>query len=189
MQAARSGSFCSTRKRPGITMRRSWRSPMLAACSGISSITRRSPKPHSRIDQLRNLDLIGAEIALTAEAMNREIRAAERRIVIAGLAGNVMEWYDFGTYGFFAAIIGNQFFPAHNPTVSLLASFAVFAIGFIGRPMGALIFGHIGDRSGRKRALMASVIMMALPTMLIGSPADRRTDRNFRRRCCSCCCG
>ncbi len=121
-----------------------------------------------RIGQLRGLDLIGAEIALTAEAMNREIRAAERRIVIAGLAGNVMEWYDFGTYGFFAAILGKQFFPAHNPTVSLLASFAVFAIGFIGRPLGALIFGHIGDKSGRKRALMASVLMMAVPTMLIG---------------------
>jgi MFS transporter, MHS family, proline/betaine transporter len=122
----------------------------------------------SRIAQLRGMDMIGAEIARTAEAINREIRSAERRIVIAGLAGNVMEWYDFGTYGFFAAIIGEQFFPAHNPTVSLLASFAVFAVGFIGRPLGALIFGHIGDRSGRKRALMASVMMMAVPTMLIG---------------------
>lgn len=121
-----------------------------------------------RIGQLRNLDMIGAEIAQTAEAMNKEIRAAERRIVIAGLAGNVMEWYDFGTYGFFAAAIGKQFFPAHDPMVSLLASFAVFAVGFIGRPLGALIFGHIGDRRGRKRALMASVIMMAVPTMLIG---------------------
>ena len=122
----------------------------------------------SRIGQLRGLDRIGAEIARTAQAMNKEIRAAERRIVIAGLAGNVMEWYDFGTYGFFAATIGTLFFPAHDPTVSLIASFAVFAIGFIGRPMGALIFGHIGDRSGRKRALMASVLMMAIPTMLIG---------------------
>jgi MFS transporter, MHS family, proline/betaine transporter len=121
-----------------------------------------------RIGRLRALDLIGAEIAHTAQAMNREIREAERRIVIAGLAGNVMEWYDFGTYGFFAATLGRLFFPASDPTVSLLASFAVFAIGFIGRPMGALIFGHIGDRSGRKRALMASVMMMAVPTMLIG---------------------
>ncbi len=105
-----------------------------------------------RIAQLRSLDLIGAELARTAEAMNEEIRAAERRIVVAGLAGNVMEWYDFGTYGYFAATIGKLFFPAHDPTVSLLASFAVFAIGFVGRPAGALIFGHIGDRSGRKRA-------------------------------------
>lgn len=121
-----------------------------------------------RIGQLRGMDLIGAEIAHTAAAMNKQIRAAERRIVIAGLAGNVMEWYDFGTYGFFAATIGAQFFPAHDPMVSLIASFAVFAIGFLGRPLGALIFGHIGDRSGRKRALMASVLMMAVPTMLIG---------------------
>ena len=121
-----------------------------------------------RIGQLRALDLIGSEIARTAEAMNEKIRAAERRVVIAGLAGNVMEWYDFGTYGFFAAAIGTQFFPAHDPTVSLLASFAVFAIGFIARPLGALVFGHIGDRAGRKRALMASVLAMAIPTILIG---------------------
>jgi MHS family proline/betaine transporter-like MFS transporter len=121
-----------------------------------------------RIGRLRNMDPIGAAIAQTAAHITHEIRAAERRIVLAGLAGNVMEWYDFGTYGFFAATIGQQFFPAHDPAVSLLASFAVFAVGFIGRPMGALIFGHIGDRSGRKRALMASVIMMAVPTMLIG---------------------
>ncbi len=121
-----------------------------------------------RIAQLRNMDMIGAEIARTAEAMNAEIRKAERRIVIAGLAGNVMEWYDFGTYGFFAATIGALFFPAHDPMVSLLASFAVFAVGFLGRPLGALVFGHIGDRRGRKRALMASVLMMAIPTLLIG---------------------
>jgi MHS family proline/betaine transporter-like MFS transporter len=129
-----------------------------------STLTEASP----RIRALRDTDQIGAEIARTAQAINKQIRAAERRIVIAGLAGNVMEWYDFGTYGFFAAVLGRNFFPAHNPTVSLLASFAVFAIGFIGRPLGALIFGHIGDRAGRKRALMASVIMMALPTMVIG---------------------
>jgi MHS family proline/betaine transporter-like MFS transporter len=140
------------------------------ACGMFHHILSRSTHAEaaSRIAELSQMDLIGAEIARTAQAMNREIRAAERRIVIAGLAGNVMEWYDFGSYGFFAAVLGRQFFPASDPTVSLLASFAVFAIGFIGRPLGALIFGHIGDRSGRKRALMASVIMMAIPTMLIG---------------------
>lgn len=121
-----------------------------------------------RIAHLRGKDLIGAEIAHTAEAMNKQIRKAEGRIVVAGLAGNVMEWYDFGTYGFFAATLGTLFFPAHDPAVSLLLSFAVFAIGFIARPLGALVFGHIGDRRGRKRALMASVFMMALPTMAIG---------------------
>ncbi len=121
-----------------------------------------------RIRQLRRMDLIGAEIAHTAEVMNRELRVAERRTVMAGLAGNVMEWYDFGIYGYFAAVMGKQFFPAHDPTVSLMASFGVFAVGFLGRPVGALIFGHVGDKHGRKHALMASVLMMALPTLLIG---------------------
>ena len=122
----------------------------------------------SRIRQLRRMDLIGAEIAHTAEVMNREIRAAERRTVIAGLAGNVMEWYDFGVYGYFAAVMGQKFFPAHDPATSLMASFGVFAVGFLGRPLGALIFGHLGDRHGRKHALTASVLFMAIPTLFIG---------------------
>ncbi len=140
------------------------------ACGMFQHILNKSTliEASPRIVRLRSMDLIGAEIARTAEAMNEKIRAAERRVVIAGLAGNVMEWYDFGTYGFFAATLGAVFFPAHDPTVSLLASFAVFAVGFIARPLGALVFGHIGDRAGRKRALMASVLAMAIPTMLIG---------------------
>ena len=121
-----------------------------------------------RIRQLRRMDLIGAEIAHTAELMNLEIRRAERRTVIAGLAGNVMEWYDFGIYGYFAAVMGQKFFPAHDPATSLMASFGVFAVGFLGRPLGALIFGHMGDRHGRKHALTASVLFMAVPTLLIG---------------------
>jgi MHS family proline/betaine transporter-like MFS transporter len=121
-----------------------------------------------RIRQLSRLDLIGAKIAYTAQVMNAEIKASERRNVIAGLAGNVMEWYDFGIYGFFAAIIGQQFFPAHDPATSLLASFGVFAVGFLGRPAGALLFGHLGDRHGRKTALVASVMLMAVPTLVMG---------------------
>ncbi len=121
-----------------------------------------------RIRQLSRMDLIGAEIAHTAQVMNAEIKAAERRTVIAGLAGNVMEWYDFGIYGFFAATIGRQFFPAHDPALSLLASFGVFAVGFIGRPGGALLFGYVGDRYGRKIALVTSVILMAIPTLAMG---------------------
>jgi MHS family proline/betaine transporter-like MFS transporter len=84
------------------------------------------------------------------------------RAILAGIAGNVMEWYDFTVYGYFAAVIGRQFFPA------LLAAFGVFAAGFLMRPFGGLVFGHIGDKIGRKAALMASVILMAVPTFLIG---------------------
>ncbi|MBI1181861.1 MAG: MFS transporter [Alphaproteobacteria bacterium] len=121
-----------------------------------------------RIEQLSRLDLIGGEIARTAHELNLRIKESERRTVIAGLAGNVMEWYDFGVYGFFAAAIGHQFFPADNPTTSLLASFGVFAVGFIARPLGGLVFGHIGDRMGRRTAVIASVLMMIVPTLLMG---------------------
>lgn len=120
-----------------------------------------------RIEQIARMDLIGGEIARTAHRVNVETRAAERRTVIAGLAGNVMEWYDFGVYGFFAAAIGSQFFPAHDPSTSLLASFGVFAVGFIARPLGGLLFGHIGDRLGRRAAVVASVVLMIIPTLLM----------------------
>ena len=92
----------------------------------------------------------------------------QRRIVFAGIAGNVMEWYDFTVYGYFASIIGVQFFPSSNRLSSLIASFGVFAAGFLMRPIGSLVFGHIGDRVGRKTALTMSVAAMALPTFLIG---------------------
>ena len=101
--------------------------------------------------------------------MNRETRRAERQAVVSGIAGNVMEWYDFSVYGYFAAIIGRQFFPAGDSVSSLLAAFGVFAAGFLMRPLGSLLFGHVGDKSGRKLALTASVALMAVPTFLIGA--------------------
>ncbi len=88
--------------------------------------------------------------------------------ITAGIAGNVLEWYDFAIYGFFAPIIAAQFFPSDDPTVSLIASFGAFAAGFLMRPVGAALFGHIGDRYGRSRALLLSVLLMAVPTFLIG---------------------
>jgi MHS family proline/betaine transporter-like MFS transporter len=120
-----------------------------------------------RIRQLARMDLIGGEITETAHRVNVEMRAAERRTVIAGLAGNVMEWYDFGVYGFFAAAIGSQFFPSDNPATSLIASFGVFAVGFIARPLGGLVFGHIGDNLGRRAAVIGSVVLMIVPTLLM----------------------
>jgi MHS family proline/betaine transporter-like MFS transporter len=91
-----------------------------------------------------------------------------RRVVTAGVIGNVLEWYDFAVYGFFAPILAAKFFPAEDPRVSLLAAFAAFAVGFLMRPVGAVIFGHIGDRYGRARALLFSIAMMAVPTVLMG---------------------
>src|SRR5262249_40206209 len=90
------------------------------------------------------------------------------RLIIAGTAGNVMEWYDFAVYGYFAAMIGRHFFPSDDPATSLIAAFGVFAAGFLMRPLGGVVFGHIGDRIGRKAALTISVLAMAIPTFLIG---------------------
>jgi MHS family proline/betaine transporter-like MFS transporter len=94
--------------------------------------------------------------------------STRRRAIIAGIAGNVMEWYDFAVYGYFAAVIGSQFFPAKDKSSSLIAAFGVFAAGFLMRPLGSLVFGHIGDKLGRKLALSVSVTVMAVPTFLIG---------------------
>jgi MFS family permease len=104
------------------------------------------------------------------------------RVIAAGLIGNVMEWYDFAIYGYFAVAIGANFFPAVDPVSSTLAAFAVFAVGFLARPLGGVLFGHIGDRMGRKRALTASVVMMAVPTV--------RTRRSAPWLAWHwCCCG
>jgi MHS family proline/betaine transporter-like MFS transporter len=89
------------------------------------------------------------------------------RIILVGLMGNVMEWYDFAVYGYFAMVIGDQFFPASDPTVSLIASFGAFAAGFLMRPIGGLVFGRIGDLVGRQRSILVSVAAMAVPTVLM----------------------
>ena len=70
------------------------------------------------------------------------------RTVIAGAIGNVLEWYDFGLFGFFASVIARQFLPADDRLASLLGTFGVYATGFLMRPLGGLVFGHIGDRWG-----------------------------------------
>ena len=92
---------------------------------------------------------------------------SRRRIIMAGLVGNVMEWYDFAVYGYFASVIGHQFFPTDDPATSLIAAFGAFAAGFLVRPLGGLLFGRIGDLVGRQRALTLSIITMALPTVLM----------------------
>ena len=92
----------------------------------------------------------------------------DRRSLIAGFSGNIMEWYDFTVYGFFATIIGTQFFPDEDKIVQLISAFGIFAAGYLMRPIGGIIFGHIGDKQGRKKALLISILMMAIPTTLIG---------------------
>lgn len=102
-----------------------------------------------------------------SEARNG-LRSFFTRPVLAGLIGNAMEWYDFMVYGYFAATLGALFFPSEDEIASLIAAYGVLAVSFVMRPFGALLFGHIGDRVGRKRALELSVILMAVPTFLLG---------------------
>lgn len=94
--------------------------------------------------------------------------AHDKRTLAAGMVGNVIEWYDFTLYGYLAVILSQVFFPSQDPTASLIATYGVFAAGFVMRPLGGVLFGHLGDTLGRKPVLMISVAMMVLPTLLLG---------------------
>lgn len=81
--------------------------------------------------------------------------------------GNIIEWYDFSLYGYFATVIASQFFTNETEFVALVATFGTFAAGFIARPVGAIFFGRLGDRLGRHYAMNLAIIMMAVPTVAI----------------------
>jgi MFS transporter, MHS family, proline/betaine transporter len=93
---------------------------------------------------------------------------ATRRAALAGVIGNVLEWFDFAVYGYFASDIGRQFFPQSSPSAQHLLAFAVFAVGFGARPIGALVLGRVGDRIGRRALLMLSIALMGSSTLLMG---------------------
>jgi MFS transporter, MHS family, proline/betaine transporter len=105
---------------------------------------------------------------MTKSMLSAQERRTHRRVITAGVAGNVMEWYDFAVYGYFARTIGQLYFPAEDQSVSLIAAFGAFAVGFLVRPLGAVLFGYIGDRVGRAQSLLWSVVVMAVPTFAIG---------------------
>ena len=107
----------------------------------------------------------GAEVS--SDAVSRP-HQSPRRTALAGLIGNVMEWFDFAVYGYFASVIGGQFFPQSSPGAQQLLTFAVFAIGFGARPIGSLVLGAVGDRIGRRALLVLSIVLMGGSTLLIG---------------------
>lgn len=91
------------------------------------------------------------------------------RVIGAGLVGSIVEYYDFGIYGYLATVLSVVFFAeGANPTTALLATFATFAAAFVLRPLGGLIFGHLGDRFGRSRILAATILSMCVATVAIG---------------------
>lgn len=92
-----------------------------------------------------------------------------RRVALASLAGSVLEWYDFFLYGFAATLVfGPLFFPRASSTAGVLAALGTFAVGFVARPLGGVLFGHLGDRLGRKKMLVATLLIMGIPSFLIG---------------------
>jgi MHS family proline/betaine transporter-like MFS transporter len=88
--------------------------------------------------------------------------------IIGSSIGNLLEWYDFGLFAVFSPLFSRLFFPSADPHVALIMTFTVLAIGFLCRPIGALLFGYMGDRTGRAKTLRLSILMISLPTLLIG---------------------
>jgi MHS family proline/betaine transporter-like MFS transporter len=104
----------------------------------------------------------------TATAIAGAPAARSREAVIAGVIGNALEWYDFAVYGYFVSTISELFFPSSDPLASTLATYAVFGVGFVMRPVGSILFGTYGDRHGRRKALSAVTFLMAISTLAIG---------------------
>jgi MFS transporter, MHS family, proline/betaine transporter len=91
-----------------------------------------------------------------------------KKIILSGMIGNGLEWYDYAVYSFFVTTFSRLFFPAGNESAHILATFGIYAVGFVARPFGAVLFGRMGDRLGRRAALVASIFLMAIPTGCIG---------------------
>ncbi|MGW5642456.1 MFS transporter [Saccharopolyspora sp. NPDC003752] len=113
---------------------------------------------------------------MRSAAMRDEPRVTDaeaRRIAFAAFVGTALEWYDYFLYGTAASIVFNRlYFVSGDPVVATLAAFASFAVGFVARPIGAVIFGHVGDRHGRRASLIITVTMIGLVTALIGLLPD-----------------
>src|SRR3984893_10085934 len=109
-------------------------------------------------------------MAVTVAMRDVGLDAADksRLVVIAASLGTVFEWYDFFLYGSLPVSFSGLFFPPGNETAALLASLATFGAGFAVRPFGAIIFGALGDRIGRKRCFMITMVMMGLSTVVVG---------------------
>jgi MFS family permease len=105
-----------------------------------------------------------------------------RKVALASFMGTVIEFYDFGIYGTAAALVfAKAFFPALGGYAGTIVAFATLGIAFVARPLGAILFGHYGDRLGRKRTLIATMSLMGAATVLIGLRSRRRSPRSGRR--------
>src|SRR5438105_8256604 len=104
---------------------------------------------------------------MTSEALQPKQNPSMHRMIVAAMIGNVLEWFDFVVYGFFAVTIAEVFFPAQSPTVSLLITFGAFGLAYFVRPLGAIVIGSYTDRAGRKAGLLLSILLMMIGTSLM----------------------
>ncbi|WP_224390025.1 MFS transporter [Pseudonocardia sp. ICBG1293] len=104
----------------------------------------------------------------TVAAVARPTAAGRRRAVAAIAIGNLLEWYDFAVYATLASVLGPLFFPSTSASASLLAGLSVFAVGYVARPVGALVFGRLADSSGRRAGLVAIIVLMGVATVGMG---------------------
>jgi MFS transporter, MHS family, proline/betaine transporter len=110
---------------------------------------------------------LGNTARMTAP-QNTVEKSVLRKVVIASVIGNGLEWFDFVSYGYFATMIARAFFPATSPFLSIMLTFATFAIGFVARPIGGILLGAYADRHGRRQALTVLIGMMAFGTLTLG---------------------
>lgn len=104
----------------------------------------------------------------SAEPAAEQIPVSLKKVIFSGMLGNGLEWYDYALYAQMSFIISELFFPGNNEQLKLIATFGIFAVGFLFRPLGAVLFGYIGDRYGRRISLVIAILMMAIPTGCIG---------------------
>ena len=113
-----------------------------------------------------------------------------RKVVLASLLGATIEWYDFFLYGVVAGIVFNKlFFPTTDPFIGTILAYSTFAIGYLARPLGGFVFGHFGDKLGRKSMLVLTMLIMGLATIGIGlsrpTPRSALPRRSSSRHCAS----
>src|SRR5262245_63081678 len=121
-----------------------------------------APRTGAKGEQVAALDSAGTAATLDGVAQHR----MRVRAIVASATGTTIEWYDFFLYGVAAALVFPQrFFPGSDPYVGTLLAFSTYFVGFVARPFGAALFGHYGDRIGRKAALIATLVLMGGATM------------------------
>ena len=103
-----------------------------------------------------------------SKILKSEKASSQTKVIVASMLGNTLEYYDFTLFVFLSPMLSPLFFPANDPVVSIIAGLGTYALGYFMRPLGAIIFGYIGDTYGRKRALTTAIMMMALPTCIMG---------------------